>query len=338
MLTDKPIPKLDIKYEGLKEVATAEEALATLEDLKKKYDRSSVPGVMTYPFRREAAFEYAKGMKLLMVSKPKDIAWLKKLDGAQLKGTDSVKTQMVNNTRDSVLSRLEKYLPKDMDYSLTNTRKSLSDGLPLKMDFIQKGAEADPTDPNQARNIFLRPEIVALRKQAISEVINAIDVLTILNSQLELKNDLSDLTAKKKQVKEWANTYAQKLTQAAGSLKPPTDVGDAELTKIAEDVLSDKKYKLPQWGRLIINTKKKSQRRTEYWLDRDVDYYSIERVPLNWEEFQATTIEKGDDGKFYMWANTIMFYKEGPHTVPVGKWSLGERFRTAPIAKENIEN
>lgn len=114
---------------------------------------------------------------------------------------------------------------------------------------------------------------------------------------------------------------------------PPKDVGDAELTKIAAQVFLENDKGIPEAERLIVNTRKKAH--AEDHITVDFGQREITEDPYRWEEFQVATIEKAN-GQFYLWYTTLLNYSVGPHTVPVGKWVVGPRHKSAQISEANI--
>ena len=326
----KPFPKYQFTYKAPAPPKDEAEIRAVIDVMKKRYIRDGVPKVLQAPFKRQEAIDFAHAHKFLSLAKDVDLKWLTALDP---KAFTENETQAFNlkNVIDSMIDHIKNYLPRDIKYSLDNTRGALVISVKSDEDYIKKGAEADPTEDYQIKNNFAREEIVALRKTAIDRVLNTIDVIEIIDTQLENKE--VDWAAKRKQVVDWANMYNKKIAMVASNVMPPKGVGDAELAKIAEQVLNDPKLKLGPIERIIVNAPKKPYSRTSYVVDDNV----VEKVVRKWDEFQATTIELEDDGKYYLFRNNILYYHEGPHTVPVGHWVLGERFRSVPIPKENID-
>ena len=98
-------------------------------------------------------------------------------------------------------------------------------------------------------------------------------------------------------------------------------------------MLARKQYKLPKAARLIVNSPKKNKSETEYTVE-DSAIVKIDRV---WDEFQVATIEPESDGKFGLYYNIMLYYHKGPRTVPTGKWVLGPRFRSSPIAAKHAK-
>ena len=77
---------------------TAEEAIASLEAIKKLYNWSNIPAALNKDVSMESTHQYVKAWKLLRSQMPQDIAWLKSLDGKSVPGVDRISAQKIDNS------------------------------------------------------------------------------------------------------------------------------------------------------------------------------------------------------------------------------------------------
>ena len=312
---------------------TAEEAIASLEAIKKLYNWSNIPAALNKDVSMESTHQYVKAWKLLRSQMPQDIAWLKSLDGKSVPGVDRISTQKIDNSAKSQIEWLENRLPKQMDDSAKYTRQFLEGCVaPMTWNHIEKAADCDMSNSSQVTNLLSRQDVNRLRAKQIEKVAVAYESLIFFDDVMGVE---SDWAAKKKTFRDMVVRYQEKLEQAADAIQPPADIGNAELKAIAAEVLANKQYKLTKAERIIVNAPKKSFGKDHFTID--FGERTIEKSPYRWEEFQVATIEKDGD-QYFLWYNTIMYYSVGPHTVPTEKWVLGPRHKSAPISKKNINN
>ncbi|MEM7699438.1 MAG: hypothetical protein AAF236_13655 [Verrucomicrobiota bacterium] len=126
--------------------------------------------------------------------------------------------------------------------------------------------------------------------------------------------------------------WEEKRAEVAGLAELPADIGDKKLAGIAEGVLKKSEYEVGDWERLVVNAAVRSDQRIEH------SFFSgkVRTEVRTWDEFQVTTVEKEEDGKFYLFTNTISYYHEAPNPTPVDEWILGSRVRGTEIAAENF--
>ena len=315
---DRPTPK------------TVEDAVATLESIRKLYDSTNVPDPLNGPLTIEDAYEVAKAIKLMQSQLPLDVAWIQKTKGSEIPGADKWSAQSFDNPKASVLSRLEQYLPKEIEYTLKYSREHFDGTYNMHMPFIEKAADVDMSDQNAVRNLLGKELLNHSRDDTIKMVGTAIEAAILFDMTLDGK---TEWTTKRDHFREVVTRYREKLATMASAITPPADVGDAALTAIAREVLSRDQYGLPEPARIIVNTRKKSASEDKYTVD--FGERTITRDPYRWEEFQVATIEKQGDS-YYLWYNTLLNYSVGPQTVPTGKWVLGPRHKSSPIAEANI--
>ena len=135
----------------------------------------------------------------------------------------------------------------------------------------------------------------------------------------------------KQQVDKNLAAWRAKFSDAAQSRELPKDIGDKALRKIAETVLKNKKYGVGKWERLIVNAKKRPGKRVEH----KVFNGSLETIVRVWDEYQVATVEK-ENGKFYLYYNTLKKFSAAPPATPVGQWILSKRIKSGEIAAARL--
>ncbi|MDA7979892.1 MAG: hypothetical protein MPJ50_14080 [Pirellulales bacterium] len=311
------------------DVSTDEEATGAIKVVRKFYNDMKVPEPVQAPFSYESMRQYLTTMKFIKEQRKVDLAWLHALDAEKLTGGDSIAMQNFTNLKDNVLSRLEKYLPGELEYADKHSREILAANLQNDIDLLKKGADADPSKDYDVKNVLTDEFDMRLRDQAIERIGGLLPLAEMLDAELGVE---SKWPAQRDEIRQMVTKYRANVTAAAGAVKPPADINNAELTRIATEVLTNPKMGLPKAERIIVNFDKQQKNRTEFVVDDGV----VTKVVRRWDEFQAATIEKADNGKYYLYFNDILYYHEGPNTVPLGKWVLGPRFQSAPILEENI--
>lgn len=279
----------------------------------------------------ETVIEKAKAIALYRVQIESDLAWMKAIRVESLGDPKSAEGQHLANALKPAIEYLESRLPRSIDQVAQHTTDSLEGAVSSHWWFIQKAATVDMSNESQVRQFLGNERTNRSRDAAIQSAIQMVDAALTVESILG--KDLG-WKAKKKELRQLIGQYTEKLAKAADAVMPPSDVKDEELTKIAKEVLGRKKYGLPRFERLIVNTRKQAGQVNEHWID--FSERTITECPKRWEEFQCATIEKDGDG-YALWYNTLIYYHEGPHTVPTGQWVLSSRHKSAPIAKANID-
>lgn len=310
----------------------AQQAIAALQEMKTLYDWQNIPAALNQDLSFEKVRQYVEAWKLVHDQMPQDIEWLKGLTAKTLAGVDSISVQKIENQRKVQLDWLENRLPDQLNRSAKHTRQYLEGCVaPMMWGHIKKAADCDMKDSTQVANLLARPQLNETRAESIKKIALAYQALEFFDSELGVETDWAST---KKEFQNVVIRYESKLAQAADAILPPADIGNAELAKIAEKVLNDKKYNLPKSVRIIVNAPKRSFGKDHFTID--FGERSIEKSPYRWEEFQVATIEQDGD-QFALWYNTIVKYSEGPHTVPMEKWVLGPRHMSALITKANID-
>ncbi len=333
-----PEPMLAFEYEPVErsQPKSAEQAEEILKQMSAFYSAPNVPRALNRDLTRESAYEVAKGLIALEKQKEVDLRWLKAFDAEKIPTADQWAAQNLTRSKDSVISRLEEYLPRDMEHTLKYTRDFIDGSVsPLQIEFVRKAAEADMSNQNAVRNLLGRPMLNASRDKDIRRMLECFDAAILFDEMMGAGEGQSKYREQKADYRKLVNQYQDKLANFAEAIQPPTDIGDSNLTKIAKEVLANERYDLPEAVRVIVNAPKRSFSKDHYTIDFGEE--SITKDPYRWEEFQVATIEKEGD-QYAMYYNTMIKYSVGPKTVPVEKWVLGPRHRSSLIAEANINN
>jgi len=133
---------------------------------------------------------------------------------------------------------------------------------------------------------------------------------------------------------KYAAAYEDTVAMVAAGLtsEMPTDLGDAELTALAETVLGQTQYDIAGWEKMAVVSTPTGRDRIEHrvWNGK------IETVVRVWEEFQVTTAERGADGTIRLYHNTIAKFSRAPSTTPLNEWILMLRHEGSPIAEDRL--
>lgn len=322
----EPFPEIEITVTKREQPKTIAEAYAAIKEMKAETENNLVPEVLQYPFTREKAIGYAESMAFLRAQRAENMAWLKKLDPNAVEIEMPTDPENLENRRKGELDRLEKYLQRDIDFSIKYSRENIVGSVDSHTGDMERGANLSLDNDAHLKNQLADPQAVERRAKVTRDALLLIEIGSALDESLGV--DDVDWAAKKKTLEGHANAFFGMVEKAADSIKPPADIGKPELAEIAKGVLAANDF---AYERLIVNSDKRSQNETSFHYDDG----SIYKVVRRWDEFQVATIEKEGDG-YSLWYNEMLYYTEGPKTVPKGKWVLGARFRSSTILEKNI--
>ena len=329
--------KIDFDPVERKAPGTEAEALAAIDDIRKLYDSTNVPDAIngsTGAVTRELSAEVARAVVLLQKQLPLDVAYLKGLDGKSIAGDNASGAQQIDIARNAALSRLEDYLPKELEFTIDNSKNYFTESLkPIHLGFVTKAADVDMNDQLAVTNLLSSETTNRAREENIRMLAELYEAAIVFDETLG--ESPSPWRKKRDDFGLIVIRYVDKLKQAADAIQPPKDIGNDELTKIAEEVMNRGANGVPKPERVIVNAPKKSLSKDHFTVD--FSDRTIAKDPYRWEQFQCATIEKEGDG-YALWYNVLKKYSVGPHTVPTNKWIIGERFRSAPISEKNINN
>ena len=324
----KPFQEIRFSAKERAQPKSPQEALATMEEMRKLYDSSNVPDPLNQDLSRETVYAVGKAIRLLQLQLPHDIEWLKKLDASAIEGVDNISKQQIANTQTNLLSRLEKYLPKEIDFTLVHTSKFIADSLtPLNQMIVEKAANLDMSDQNAVRNLLGKELLNQSRAQAIQRLAEGFEAAILFDELMQQDNQWP---SKRDAFYLLVAKYEKNLGQAAEAISLPKDIGDAGLKSAAEKALARSKIK---FEKLVVNAPSRPFSKDHYLVD--FDETSVTKSQYRWDEFQVATVEKEGNG-YFLYYSTIRKYSEGPKTVPVGEWHVGPRHKSSPISVKSF--
>jgi hypothetical protein len=309
--------------------ASAKAARDLLEAIRQTYDPGNVPEVLKPPFTAGAVRNYLETVTFLTRQRERDIAWLQSIDPAAIT-KDRFEQQGVKNRAESVRSRLEEFLPAELEHTVKYSRENLAASLNDDVELIRNGADADPAAGYDIANVLAGERLLLLRGAAIDRVARLLPLAEMFDEALGFD---SPWPKRRQEIRDLAARYHANLHAAAASIVPPQDVAQADLTAVATRVLADAQYKLPKAERIIVHAARQSDNRR---IDHVAVSGKLKRVVLRWDEFPAATIEQGEDGRFALYVHLLVYHHEAPEGIPLNQWTLGRRYLVAPILKENI--
>ena len=106
---------------------TIAEATEELEKLRKLFDSSALPSALSPPFEAKETEEFARALLFLREQRDVDLEWLRGFSGEDVPGTDRFSAQPIDNAKRSAISRLETYLPGELDHILLDYVEDLVD-------------------------------------------------------------------------------------------------------------------------------------------------------------------------------------------------------------------
>ena len=142
---DEPLPEIKVSVPERPAPKDAQEAVETLKKISESYTFSAIPQALTPPFSKAAAVAYCKAMKHLEARRKADLTWLKAVDAEKL-GADNIQSQMLVNNGGNLIDRLENYVSRDINSSLTTTRATLKLNIASDTRLIKQGADVDMSD------------------------------------------------------------------------------------------------------------------------------------------------------------------------------------------------
>lgn len=224
--------------------------------------------------------------------------------------------------------RQAEYLNGDVEKQIKSLVERLMRTIQSANQRLKIAAEVDLSNKNHVRNRLSE----RVQKQISGLIENGEPLLNIaLRIEDEFKTNYGSAKIQEEYLK-LKDLYDAKIAMVAGGRLTdlPKALNKPDLLKIAKEVLKNERYGIKGWEKIIVNSDKKSKKRTTYEVSGDV----LEKIVRDWDEFQVTTVEKMD-GKLYLHFNTIAFYRSGASTTPTKKWILGNRFKGSEISPEN---
>jgi len=317
--------RIEVSYTPIPDPETVAEAKSTLAILKARYDWSNVPKNLAVPTDREAATEFARAVRTLRATSGPDLALLKAIDIADLEGITPVAERDLKRSIGPLIERLETSLPKDLAKSIKLTNAAFDQWLRSQEKWVRQGADADPADRDDIVNLLTPEDIVTRREQAGATALENMLYAAVIDGA---NGSQSEWPARHAAFEPVLEKCRANVAAASAGVEVPTGIDRPELEKIARQVLAEKRYDLPEPEQVIVKTGKRKQTRIEFTVVDD----SVVKITRAWDEFQVATVEKDKTGGRILFYYNLRYYHRGASTTPVGKWVLGQRFRSAKVA------
>ena len=324
-----PLPEFEYEPQERSIPGSVEEAKITMANINAFYD--TIPEPLTSNVTLLDAFNTAKALHMLLVQLPVDIEWLNSINGIDVPGADKFSAQLIDNPKKPLLNSLQTgFVPNSIDRTLNDSRRNLKGAVDSHMPLIRKAADVDMSDQSQVTNLLSNELLNRSRDNAIVQIGTAIEAHAALDLVVDGKTQMD---ATRATYRETVERYRAKLLQAANAIFPPDDINDSELTEIAKAYFSSDTLKTPQPERFIVTTRARNHSKDHFTVD--FSEREITEDAYRWREFQIATIER-EGSEYFLWYNSLLNYSVGPSTVPVGKWVLGPRHKSAQIAEDNF--
>ena len=321
------LPTFNIKQRDTPE--STESALEEFENVRQLFDSTKVPPALNQDLTIDRAREQATSLRLLKLQRVSDIEWLKSLDVERIAGNDQIETQKLGRLKTSLLSRLEKYLPNEIEHSEKYSRSFIRQSIePASWAHIAKAADIDMNDQTAVKNRFGNELLTQSIATQIVQKNEAFAAAILFDRILGTDSGYEPIQSKFQSV---VDRYRQKLASATESIQFPEGIDKPALLNFAKQAFDDKQI---PFQRMSVISDQRSQSNDHYLVD--FGEREIEKSEYRWKEFQVATIEKEGD-RFFLWYTTVMYYSSGPATVPLEKWVLGPRHKSAPISEKQID-
>ena len=226
-----------------------------------------------------------------------------------------------------LLGLLETKTESNIKKSLDNGMRQIDGQVKYVMSFLSNQAKLDPKTNAYA---FNNEKTRVKNEEQFARTARTITQLVRLQKLLGLTDTYNAPKVKfEKDLVAWRG----KFSEAVAGRKLPKDIDDKELRKIAESVLRKEKYGVGEIETLIINAKKRPGERIEHksFAGR------LETIIRVWEEFQVATVEV-ENGKYFLYFNTLTKFSRAPRTTPVNEWILSKRIKSGEIARAQVSS
>jgi len=295
---------------------------ATIAAIEERSRTLRVPHAPTLPAPVEAIRTYAGTLNKIEKTVRADLATLQSLKG---------KTSLV---LPSTLDGLAHWAKRILESDLPRHRKQVVERLDTairqpewRIKFVE---ETDPANPDHQKNRLLGADE---RKETLTAFRDAI-ALIALAGEFEKAAGIApkDRTEIEKTYRRTIASFEAKYVAALDVVRfPEIRSKDAALLEAAKTVLGDPRNKVGEILRVEITSAKRRHNRTEIHASGG----EATATKYVWDEFSVTTAER-IDGEVHLFHNLIKFFHKGGSDVPVGRWTLGKRFRGNRILEKNL--
>ena len=193
---------------------------------------------------------------------------------------------------------------------------------------LQDAANLAGLDPVKNKYTFVTESVRKNNEKKFARNLRTLENVKAIEAAFQLNGRWS---SRKIELEKHIAGYRDKASQAVTVKELPKDIGNAELTEIAQTTLAIEKYGIESVERMIVNSKKVSRDR----INTRFFNGALETTVREWEEFQVCTVEL-ENGKHIVYFNTLKKFSRGPDTTPMGQWVLSNRFISGEIFKANL--
>ncbi len=299
---------------------------AAVAEIEKRSYGTRVPHVPSLPASRETLFAYAKTLSTMRAQALADNHFLRSID---LKASE-VHQATIND----LIGRTDRLGTRDVPRAAQSLISQLERAVDHPRWRVDQLAKTDPANPDHQTNRLLNERERNLTMGAFREAIEAIALISELEATLGLepKDRSVDLAIYRGAMAH----FEEKYEIALGVVRfPEVRSVNQALRAAAETVLSNPNYKVHTILRLEIVSDKQRRNRTEAQVEAGAVNTTVAATRYLWDEFSVTTAEEVD-GEVYLFHNLLKYFHEGGTDVPIGKWTLGKRWKSKRILKENV--
>ncbi len=254
-----------------------------------------------------------KGIKGFEIESVKDLAIIKQSPETQRVGSDLARWLETGGKQK--IEQIKTQLKMTLD---SKVRQGVNDAQSVSQ-----------LDPEKNRYTFATESVRKNWERRLGHTVETLKNAKRLEESLDLSTTWSD---KLSEVESYVATFRSKVAAASKVSTLPQDIGDRALAKIAKSTLANKKYGVGKIEQLIVNSKKMPRNRIEHKAFNG----RLETIVRKWEEFQVCTVEL-ENGKRFVYFNTLKNFSHGPATTPIDQWILSKRFKQGEFEASSLK-
>ena len=271
---------------------------------------------------------YVTAMRQAQATMAQDVAYLEKVKASQSTRVDA-----------QDLDRLIRYIGVDMDRragELQAEARAMLDGVAADVQRkLEFHAADDPNDPNHQANRFLGENNYEQNVAAFEMAIDRLKAAMLFEAAFG-PDQKAERQAMIADVEKALAKFKDDRDVALKEVRLGKGVGDDELRQIGREVLTSGRYEGIGEIMRIETTKKSHRQETRSDVTGTVTGATVTSYNYEWDEFQASTVEKHGD-RFIIYYSTIKYFYSGGPKTPLDRWLLSGRFASTPILEENID-
>jgi hypothetical protein len=297
---------------------TTDQAAKIVSNLWKKYrtvnELPEIRKVMRSGALSQDDVNYlVKGIKGFEIESVKDLAIIKQSPETQRVGSDLARWLETGGKQK--IEQIKTQLKMTLD---SKVRQGVNDAQSVSQ-----------LDPEKNRYTFATESVRKNWERRLGHTVETLKNAKRLEESLDLSTTWSD---KLSEVESYVATFRSKVAAASKVSTLPQDIGDRALAKIAKSTLANKKYGVGKIEQLIVNSKKMPRNRIEHKAFNG----RLETIVRKWEEFQVCTVEL-ENGKRFVYFNTLKNFSHGPATTPIDQWILSKRFKQGEFEASSLK-